>query len=82
MVALSRKLEVPKMLLVINRVLQNTDFLALLEKISQTYEAPGAGIFPNCDEMMALASSALFYLRFQGHPLSNIFREVANQITA
>ncbi|MDV3347424.1 MinD/ParA family protein [Leptothoe sp. LEGE 181152] len=82
MVDLSRKLKVPKMLMVINRVLQNTDFPALSQQIAETYETDVAGLFPNCDEMMELASSDLFYLRFPEHPLSNLFKQVADQVMA
>lgn len=82
MVDLARKLKVPKLLMVVNRVLEKSDFSALSQQISQTYEANVASLFPNCDEMMELASSDLFYLRFPEHSLSSLFRELADQVMA
>ncbi len=79
-VELARKLKVPKLLLVVNRVLTSFDFNAVRRQVETTYNATVAGILPNCDEMMQLASSDLFYLRYPDHPLSHELRKVADQI--
>jgi septum site-determining protein MinD len=80
MVDLARKLQVPNLLMVVNRILQSTDFASLKQQIEATYEVPVAGLFPNSDEMMQLASSDLFYLRHPHHPLSQEIQKVAQQI--
>lgn len=82
MLDLARKLRVPKILMVVNRILQNSDFEALRDRIQSTYEAPVAGLFPNCDEMMQLASSDLFYLCYPDHALSQEIRTVVQQVIA
>lgn len=82
MVDLARKLKVPKLLMVVNRILQTMDLAALRQQIEANYQAPVAGLFPNCDEMMQLASSDLFYLRYPDHPLSREFKVVANAVIA
>lgn len=82
MLDLARKLRVPKILMVVNRILQNSDFEALRQRIQTTYETPVVGLFPNCDEMMQLASSDLFYLCYPEHPLSQEIRTVAQQVMA
>lgn len=82
MVDLARKLRVPKILMVVNRILQNSDFAALRDRIQTTYEAPVVGLFPNCDEMMQLASSDLFYLCYPDHALSQEIKTVAQQVIA
>jgi MinD-like ATPase involved in chromosome partitioning or flagellar assembly len=82
MVDLARKLRVPKLLMVVNRVLSTVNFSALSEQISQIYEAEVAGLFPNCDEMMELASSDLFCLRYPDHPLTQVMKSVAQQVMA
>ncbi|MEO1592212.1 MAG: MinD/ParA family protein, partial [Cyanobacteria bacterium J06632_22] len=80
MVDLASKLRVPKVLMLVNRVLAKTDFDSLQRQISQTYSTPVAGIFPNCDEMMELASSGLFCLKYPEHPLTHVIRSVADQL--
>jgi MinD-like ATPase involved in chromosome partitioning or flagellar assembly len=80
MIDLAHKLRVPKILIVVNRVLQNADFEALRQQIQATYDTPVAGLLPNCDEMMQLASSDLFYLCYPDHPLSQEIKAVAQQV--
>lgn len=82
MVDLARKLKVPKILMVVNRILQNTDFETLRQQIEANYGAPVAGLFPNCDEMMQLASSDLFYLCYPEHPLTHEIKTVAQAVMA
>lgn len=82
MLDLARKLRVPKILMVVNRILQNSDFEALRDRIQSTYEAPVIGLFPNCDEMQQLASSDLFYLCYPDHALSQEIQTVARQVMA
>jgi MinD-like ATPase involved in chromosome partitioning or flagellar assembly len=79
---LARKLKVPRILLLVNRVLPSTNLNALKQQIESTYAVSPAGIFPNSDEMMQLASSGLFCLRFPDHPLSQAIVSVAEQVMA
>jgi MinD-like ATPase involved in chromosome partitioning or flagellar assembly len=80
MVDLARKLKVPKILMVVNRVLQNFDFDAIRQQIEEKYGIPVVGVLPNCDEMMQLASSDLFCLRYPDHALSQVYQEIASQV--
>lgn len=80
LVDLARRLKVPNLLMVVNRILQRTDLAALKQQVESTYEVAVAGLFPNSDEMMQLASSDLFYLRHPNHPLSQEMRKVAQQV--
>lgn len=82
MVDLARKLRVPKILIVVNRILQNADFEVLRQQIQTTYDTPVVGLLPNCDEMMQLASSDLFYLCYPDHPLSQEIKVVAQRVMA
>jgi MinD-like ATPase involved in chromosome partitioning or flagellar assembly len=79
-VDLARKLKVPKILLVVNRVLRSFDFNSVRQQVEKTYNAPVAGILPNCDEMMQLASSDLFCLRYPDHALTQELHTVIKQI--
>lgn len=79
-VDVARKLEVSKMLLVINKVLSSYDFNALQSQIETTYNTSVAGIVPLCEEMVHLASNGIFCLRYSDHPISQTIREIAEQI--
>jgi hypothetical protein len=41
-----------------------------------------AAVLPHADEMMTLASSDIFVLRYPDHPLTTLYREVAARVTA
>ena len=79
-VEVARKLQVPKMLLVINKALPALDFDALRQQVEKIYNAPVAGILPLSEEMVQLASSDLFCLRYPNHPISQEMQKVAKQI--
>lgn len=79
-VEVARKLGVPKMLLVVNKVLPSYDFNSVRQEIQKIYNAPVAGVFPLSEEMVQLASSDLFSLRFPDHPISKEIRAIAKSI--
>jgi septum site-determining protein MinD len=77
---LAQKLKVPKLLIVVNRVLQQSNLEEIRQQVELKYSVPVAGVLPNCDEMMQLASSGLFCFRYPGHPLTVEIQQVATQI--
>ncbi|MEH2183916.1 MinD/ParA family ATP-binding protein [Nostoc sp.] len=77
---IARELEVPNMLLVVNKVLTKFDFEALRQKIQKAYNVPVAGVFPLCEEMVELASSDIFCLQYPKHPWTQEINKVAGQI--
>ena len=79
-VDVARKLEVSKMLLVVNKVLPTFDFDALRQQMETLYNTPVAGIVPLSEEIVQLASSGLFCLRYSDHPFSQTVKEIAGQI--
>ena len=79
-VDVARKLEVPKMLLVVNKVLPTFDFDALRSQMETIYNTSVAGIVPLFEEMVQLASSDIFCLRYSDHPFSQTVKEIARQI--
>lgn len=78
----ARKLEVPRMLLVVNKVLPEADFGAVSQEVAKAYGVPVAGILPLSREMIRLGSRGIFCLRFPDHPFSQSIREIANQVIA
>lgn len=79
-VEVARKLEIPKMLLLINKALPALDFEALRQQVEKTYNALVAGILPLSEELIQLASSDLFCLRHPEHPFSQVMEKVAQMI--
>jgi septum site-determining protein MinD len=79
-VEVARKLQVPNMLLLINKALPILDFDALRQQVERIYNAPVAGILPLSEEMVQLASSDLFCLRYPNHVVSQEMQKVAKQI--
>ncbi|PSN19579.1 CDP-3,6-dideoxy-D-glycero-L-glycero-4-hexulose-4-reductase [filamentous cyanobacterium CCP5] len=80
MVDLAQQLKVPRILMVVNRVMQNSNPEIVRQELQAKYEVPVVGVLPNCDEMMQLASSGLFSLRYPDHSLTEIYQRVATQV--
>ena len=81
-VEVARKLDVPRMVLVVNKALQTFDFAALREQVERAYQTPVAGILPLNDEVAQLASGDVFSLRHPDHPWSRELRRIASHLMA
>lgn len=79
-VDIARRLEVPKMLMMVNKALSSFDFKALKLEVEETYGAPVAAILPMAEEMLQLGSSDIFCLRFPQHILTRLYTELANTL--
>ncbi len=79
-VEVARKLRVPQMFLLINKALPSLDFNALRQQVEKIYSSPVAGILPLSEQMIQLASSDLFCLRYSNHPFSQEMEKVAKQL--
>ncbi len=69
-VDVARKLDVPRLLLVINKFPDSFDFESTRARAEELYDCPVAAILPHSDEMMVLASSDIFALRFPDHEIT------------
>jgi MinD-like ATPase involved in chromosome partitioning or flagellar assembly len=76
------KLEVPRILLLVNKAPSILDPVELEKKITQTYGYRVSGVIPHSEEMMTLASSGVFSLRYPHHPISDLLNKVADQLAA
>ncbi len=76
----ARKLKVPKMLLVVNKVLPAFDFADLHKQIETTYQASVAGILPLSEEMVQLGSKGIFCVRYPEHPINQTITGIAERI--
>jgi MinD-like ATPase involved in chromosome partitioning or flagellar assembly len=76
-VDVARKVGVPEMQLVVNKVLPRLDSSAIREQMEQTYGTSVAGLLPATDDLMALASKDIFCLHHPDHPWSRVLVEIA-----
>jgi MinD-like ATPase involved in chromosome partitioning or flagellar assembly len=79
-VQVARSLEVPQVMLVVNKVPPDIDPSEIKRRVERIYECPVAGVLPHADEMMKLASSGIFVLRYPDHPLTAALKEVVAQL--
>jgi MinD-like ATPase involved in chromosome partitioning or flagellar assembly len=77
----ARKLDVQKILLVVNKALPSLNLESLKQQVQATYNVPVAGVLPVCDEMFHLASSDIFCLRYPEHPWTNVVNGIAKQLS-
>ena len=80
-VDVARKLDVPNLMLVVNKMPQVFDFDDVRKRVEKTYDCNVAAILPHSDEMMALASSDIFSLRFPEHEITKGLEKVVAQLT-
>lgn len=78
----ARSLEVPRLLLVVNKAPPDLDPAEIGRRVEEAYHCPVAAVLPHSDEMMKLGSSAIFALRYAEHPLTQSLRQIAAQLTA
>jgi MinD-like ATPase involved in chromosome partitioning or flagellar assembly len=79
-VRIAQELQVPRILMVVNKAPQDLDPAAVAERVSSTYGCTVAGVMPHSDELMALASEGIFSLRYPGHPVTALYHRVAGQL--
>jgi septum site-determining protein MinD len=81
-VEVARKLDVPRLLLIVNKVPALFDVTDVRIRVEQTYSCEVAAVLPHADEMMAVASSGLFVLQYPHHPITAALRRVATALVA
>lgn len=81
-VEIGRKLDVPRMALLVNKAPASFDPEELRAKIERTYGCEVVAVLPHSDEMMTLASRGVFVLEYPHHPITCRFQEVAAELLA
>ncbi len=79
-VELARMLSVAEMLLVVNKALPTFDVEAYRQQLETAYEVSLAEILPFSEELMHLASSDIFSVRYPDHPLTQAIDAIGRQI--
>lgn len=81
-VEVARKLNVPRLLLMVNKVPTLFDFDTVKAQVERIYDCEVAAILPHSDEMMALASAGIFVLHYPDHQISGKLKHVAAKLMA
>jgi len=79
-VEVSRKLGIPRMLLVVNKVLAEFDFAEVKSQVEETYSCKVAGVLPLSEDMVRLGSAGIFSLHYPNHPLTATIMEIASSL--
>lgn len=78
---LARRLEVPEILLTVNKVPPSLDAVKLRADVARTFGVEVAGVLPLNLEMVEVASGGVFVTRYPEHPFTRELRAVAGRIT-
>jgi MinD-like ATPase involved in chromosome partitioning or flagellar assembly len=81
-VEVARKLNVPRLLLMVNKVPEVFNFADVQKRVEETYNSEVAAVLPHSDEMMTLASAGIFVLRYPDHKVSQALKQVAAKLIA
>lgn len=76
-VEVAKKLNVQNMFLIINKALSSMDFQQLKTLAENTYHVNVAGVFPETEDLLALASRGIFILKHPQHPWAKELFKVA-----
>lgn len=77
---LARKLEVPQLLLVVNKALETFDFNDLSQRIFSSYRTPVAAVLPLSTEMVRIGSTGLIRAMFPEHAFSRGVEAILDMI--
>ncbi len=81
-VEVARKLDVPCLLLLVNKVPQMFNSAEVKDRVERTYGCEVAAVLPHSDELMALASSGIFCLRYPDHAITAELKRLATRLMA
>ncbi len=81
-VEVARRLSVPRMMLVVNKVPAVFFEAEVKARVEQAYQAEVAAVLPHSDDMMALASGGVFVTRYPDHPMTETLKQVADRLMA
>ncbi|HEY3007372.1 MAG TPA: MinD/ParA family protein [Micromonosporaceae bacterium] len=80
--SVARKLQVPDVVLVVNKTPPLFDPEEVRERVEKAYECEVTAVLPHADELMTLSSAGIFALRYPDHPVTGLYRQIAARLTA
>jgi MinD-like ATPase involved in chromosome partitioning or flagellar assembly len=79
-IKVAQSLEVPSMMLLVNKAPPSLDPEAIRARVENAYGCKVAAVLPHDDRMMELASAGIFALRYPDHTLTCAFRRVVAEL--
>ena len=79
-VEVARKLNVPRLLLVVNEVLPIIETAQLKLGMETVYNCEVAAILPHSAELIELSSAGVFVLHYPNHLMTALYREIASKL--
>ena len=74
-VDVARRLDIQNMVLLVNKVPESYSRDNVRAEVEQTYNCNVAAVIPHSDDLMALASSDIFAVRFPDHEVTQLYRQ-------
>lgn len=81
-VEIGRKLDVPKMVLVVNKTPSSFSTADVRAQVERTFNCEVVAVLPHSDVMMALASQGVFVVRYPDDEITTHYREVVRRLLA
>jgi len=75
-----RRLEVPNLFLIVNKLPQTYDFEKVKRDIENVFKCEVAGVLPHSEDLIEIGSKEVFYPNHRKHPFSLGIEEIANKI--
>jgi len=79
-VDVARKLDVPKMFLMINKVPGKINLDEVKKDVEKIYDCEVAAVIPHSDDLMTLASSGIFSCKYPDHEVTKIYQQLVNRV--
>lgn len=76
-VEIGRKLDVPRMVLLVNKSPSTFSSDDVKEQVEKTFNCEVVGVLPHSDEMMTLASRGVFVVAHPDHAITQQYRDIA-----
>lgn len=76
----ARKLDVPRILLMVNKAPPRFDLEEIRARVSSTYGCDVAAVLPHSDELMTLASAGIFVTRYPDHLVTREYQRLAARL--
>ena len=79
-VRVARELQVPRIVLVVNKAPEALGDQAVADRVRDAYGSEVVAVIPHSDELMSLASEGVFVLRYPDHPLRELYTRIADAV--
>src|SRR5205814_8892409 len=76
-VEVARKLDVPNLLILVNKVPSVFNTEEVKKRVESIYNARVGAVLPHSDEMMTLASSGIFVLNYPDHLITQQYKQIS-----